>query len=106
MKKPFLKATAITVMLATSIFQASAVKEPVTAAEAISTKRSVKKYYVTSDILSVRSGPGTDYPVIGSLTRGMKVKVTSVKGKKGNRWAKIKFQGLTAYTPVKHLAKK
>ena len=108
MKKPALKILAMAVMLAAPICQASVIKEPVVvaAAEGSSTKQPVKKYYVTADVLNVRSGPGTGYSLVGSLTRGMEVKVTSMKGKKGNRWAKIRFQGVTAYVSADHLSKK
>ncbi|KAI4445825.1 O-acetyl-ADP-ribose deacetylase [Eubacterium plexicaudatum ASF492] len=104
MRKNMLKIMAIVGMLSVSAVRLSAA-EPVMASESVSAKRSVKQYYVTSDVLNVRSGPGTDYPVIGSLTHGMKVKVFSVKGEKGNRWAKIRFEGLTSYVSAKHLAK-
>lgn len=104
MRKNMLKIMAIVGMLSVSAVRLSAA-EPVMASENVSAKRSVKQYYVTSDVLNVRSGPGTDYPVIGSLTHGMKVKVFSVKGEKGNRWAKIRFEGLTSYVSAKHLAK-
>lgn len=108
MKKPVLKIMAMAAMLAAPVFPASALKEPATvmAAEGTPAKRSVKTYYVTSNTLNVRSDPGTDYSVLGSFTRGCEVKVLSIRGDKGNRWAKIRFQGLTAYVSVNHLAKK
>lgn len=107
MKKSVLKIMAMVVMLAAPVFQTSAAGKPVTAAAAENASaRQVKKYYVTSDVLNVRSGPGTGYSVVGTITRGMEVRVFSIKGEKGNRWAKIRFQGLTAYASAKHLAKK
>ncbi len=105
MKRNAFKILTMAVILSAPISQVSAAA-PVQAAESTSARKTMKKYDVTSDILNVRSGPGTDYPVIGSLTRGMKVKVISVKGEKGNRWAKIKFEGLTAYVSAKYVVKK
>ena len=95
-------------MLAVTVYESSAEKGAVTAvaAEGVSANQSGKKYYVTSEVLHVRSGPGTNYTVIGSLTKGMEVKVFSVRGEKGNRWAKIRFEGLTAYVSRNYLAKK
>lgn len=108
MKRPILKIIAMAVALAAPAVQASVAQEPVTAiaAEGTSARQSAKKYYVASDILNIRSGPGTDYSTLGSLTRGMEVKVFSIQGEKGNRWAKIRFAGLTAYASTKYLAKK
>lgn len=111
MKKPILKIMAIAALLAIPAVQASAIKEPVTVAAAEgAAKQPAKKYYVTAGVLNVRSGPGTDYSLVGSLTRGMEVKVISMigagKGKKGKRWAKIRFQGVTAYVSANHIAKR
>lgn len=105
MKKNVLKIMAIAVTLSAPVVHSSAA-EPVMAAENASSRQSGKKYYVTSDVLNVRSGPGTDYSVTGSLTHGMEVKVVSIEGENENRWAKIQFGGLTAYVSAKHLAKK
>ncbi len=106
MKKHILTISVAAAMLAVPLFGASAIKAPVVAAEASAKPANAGKYYVTSDVLNVRSGPGTNYPVIGSLTQGLKVRVISVIGEKGNRWAKIKFEGLTAYVSRRYLAKK
>lgn len=108
MKKHILTISVAAAMLAVPVFEASAIKAPVaaSAAEASAKPANAGKYYVTSDVLNVRSGPGTNYPVIGSLTQGLKVRVISVIGDKGNRWAKIKFEGLTAYVSRRYLAKK
>lgn len=93
-------------VLAIPILQASVLQAPViaSAAESTFTSQPAKRYYVTADILNVRSGPGRDYSVLGSLTQGMRVKVISIKGEKGNRWAKIRFAGVTAYVSAKYLA--
>lgn len=104
MKKNVLKIMTMAVILSIPAVSPTAAG-PALAAESTPVRQSVKKYYVTSDVLHVRSGPGTDYPVIGSLTHGMEVKVISVRGEKGNRWAKIRFEGLTSYVSAKHLAK-
>lgn len=107
MKKQAFKILAMAAMLAVPAVQPSVAKEPAkaTVAEGVSTKQSLKKYYVTSNVLNIRSGPGTDYSILGTLTKGMEVKVVSIKVEKGNRWAKIRFEGITAYAFAKHLAK-
>ena len=101
-------AVKITALAAAAAMSASAVlisggtgPVPVMAAE----HSAAKKNYVTSDVLNVRSGPDTDCSVIGTLTRGMRVKVYSIRGEKGNRWARIRFQGVTAYVSAGYLAK-
>lgn len=108
MKKTALKLMAAAILLAAPVAQFSAAGEPViiAAASGRTTRHAAKKYYVTSDVLQVRSGPGTQYSSIGSLTRGMQVKVFSMEGEKENRWAKIRFVGVTAYVSAKHLTKK
>ena len=63
-----------------------------------------KPYAVTSDMLNIRSGPGMDYRVIGTITRGMRVNVYSMRGEKENRWARIRFQGVTAYVSAAYLS--
>ncbi len=110
MKKSIIRLLAVTAMLAAPVCQISAVTQPVVAAasQGASAGKSAKKYVVTANMLYVRSGPSTDDPVIGSLSRGMEVKVVSISSieEKGNRWAKIRFAGLTAYVSRNYLAKK
>ena len=48
---------------------------------------------VTASSLNVRSGPGTSYSRIGSLTRGSVATVRSVSGD----WAQIDYAGRTGY---------
>lgn len=109
MKKIILKITAAVIAAAMAVAgcQKAVAEDTVTvlAAESVSQKQTGKLYYVTAEVLNIRSGPGTDYSVIGSLTKGMRVKVFSIRGEQGNRWAKIRFAGLTAYASAKHLAK-
>ena len=45
--------------------------------------------YVTATTLNVRSGAGTNYSIIGSLSKGTKVEVISTT----NGWSKIKYNG-------------
>ena len=61
--------------------------------------RTVKKYRVKTDILQVRSGPDTSCPVIGSLTKGQKIRVLAIK----HGWARVKFAGVTAYVYARYL---
>ena len=51
------------------------------------TQTSTKTGTVTAYVLNIRKGPGTSYDVIGSLTEGQKVTVTSTAS---NGWYKIK----------------
>lgn len=105
MKKNVLKIMTMAVMLSIPVVSSTAAG-PALAAESTSARQYVKKYYVTSDVLNVRSGPGMDNSVIGSLTHGMEVKVIAIESENKNRWAKIQFEGLTAYVSAKHLAPK
>lgn len=56
-------------------------------------------YGVTADVLNVRSGPGTGYSVIGTLTYGQAVLVTSIS----NGWAKFDFFGMIGYAKADYL---
>ncbi|MFF2038120.1 SH3 domain-containing protein [Priestia megaterium] len=50
-------------------------------------------YTVTASTLNVRSGAGTSYASIGSLTKGQKLSVVSKSGS----WYKINYNGRTGY---------
>ena len=56
--------------------------------------------YVTATTLNVRSGAGTNYSIIGSLSKGTKVEVISTK----NGWSKIKYNGSTGYVSSQYLS--
>ena len=56
--------------------------------------------YVTATTLNVRSGAGTSYSVLGSLSKGTKVEVISTT----NGWSKIKYNGSTGYVSSKYLS--
>ena len=49
--------------------------------------------------LNVRSGPGTEYTIIGSIPKGAKVKVQS----EADPWAFINYDGLQGYSHMKYL---
>ncbi|HNY13636.1 MAG TPA: SH3 domain-containing protein [Candidatus Wallbacteria bacterium] len=49
--------------------------------------------------LNVRSGPGTDHPVIGGLTAGAAISIISEE----NGWWKIKYNGGTGYVSGKYI---
>lgn len=106
LKKTAYKITALAaaaVLSASSVFvSAGAHPVPVLAAQ----HSAAKQYYITADVLNVRSGPDKECSVIGTLTRGMQVKVYSIRGEHENRWAKIRFAGLTAYVSAKYLSRK
>lgn len=50
-------------------------------------------YYVSADSVNVRSGPGTQYRILGVLTRNTRVPVSSSVG----RWFKFVYRERTAY---------
>ena len=56
--------------------------------------------YVTATTLNVRSGAGTSYPVLGSLSKGTKVEVISTT----NGWSKISYNGSTGYVSSQYLS--
>ena len=56
--------------------------------------------YVTATTLNVRSGAGTSYQVIGSLSKGTKVEVIS----ESNGWSKINYNGKTGYVSSQYLS--
>lgn len=53
----------------------------------------VRDYYVTTSSLNVRSGAGTKFDAIGSVSLGDKVQVTGSE----NGWFKITYNGQTGY---------
>ena len=62
--------------------------------------RATTKYYVTADVLNVRSGPGMGYSIIGSLTYNQVISVTSISG----GWAKFRYIDRTGYVSAEYLA--
>ena len=56
--------------------------------------------YVTATTLNVRSGAGTSYSVLGSLSKGTKVEVISTT----NEWSKISYNGSTGYVSSQYLS--
>ena len=56
--------------------------------------------YVTATTLNVRSGAGTSYSVLGSLSKGTKVEVISTK----NGWSKINYNGSIGYVSSQYLS--
>lgn len=60
---------------------------------------STSKSYVTADNLLARSGPGTTYASLGTLTKGTKVTGTVADG-----WLKFTYNDKTAYCSASYLA--
>ncbi|WP_369900037.1 SH3 domain-containing protein [Bacillus manliponensis] len=58
-------------------------------------------YHVNTNALNVRSGAGTNYGVIGALSKGIKVTVLSEQ----NGWSKIHYNGKTGYISSQYLSK-
>ena len=56
--------------------------------------------YVTATTLNVRSGAGTSYSVLGSLSKGTKVEVISTT----NVWSKINYNGSIGYVSSQYLS--
>ncbi len=56
---------------------------------------------VNTNSLNVRSGPGTNYSKLGSLSKGTKVEVIS----ESNGWSKINYNGKEAYVSSQYLSK-
>ena len=50
-------------------------------------------YYINTDKLNVRSGPGLSYDVLGGLAKGTKITVTEAEGK----WGKVNYNGKTGW---------
>lgn len=55
---------------------------------------------VNTSSLNVRSGPGTNYSKVGTLSKGEKVGIMS----ESNGWSKIDFKGKIAYTSTQYLS--
>ncbi|MBP2076527.1 SH3 domain-containing protein [Oceanobacillus polygoni] len=58
--------------------------------------------YVTADLLNARSGPGTDYDIVGIVTIDQKVEVED----DGSEWVKITTPDFTGYVNEKYLSEK
>jgi D-alanyl-D-alanine carboxypeptidase len=55
---------------------------------------------VTSDVLNVRTGPGTGFDVQGTLAQGDEVQVLAVEGD----WCRIQYKGTEAYVNAAYVA--
>lgn len=55
---------------------------------------------VNTDVLNVRSGPGTNHSIVGKLKKGQKVDVLS----EANGWSKINYNGKTSYISSSYLS--
>ena len=54
---------------------------------------------VTADVLNVRTGPGTNYDLQGTLTQGSEVQVLAQEGE----WSRIQYNGTEAYVSSQYL---
>lgn len=65
-----------------------------------STMRKVPGYYIcTGSDVNIRTGPGTNYTIVGTLNYGTKVYVYSIS----NGWAKIAVGGFYRYVSSDYL---
>ncbi|MBQ4612012.1 MAG: D-alanyl-D-alanine carboxypeptidase family protein [Clostridia bacterium] len=71
-----------------------------TSTAATTTTAAVTGRYVTTDTVNIRSGPGTEYEVLGSLPADTTVEVLGAEGK----WYRISRMGDTAYIHSDYLA--
>ena len=62
--------------------------------------QTVTTKYVTANALNVRSGPGTNYSKVGSLSKGTEVTVHS----SSNGWAKITSSSVSGYVSEQYLS--
>ena len=56
---------------------------------------------VTADVLNVRTGPGTEFDVQGTLAQGDEVQVLAVEGD----WCRIQYKGAEAYVSAEFVAR-
>ena len=84
----------ISAILLTSSFAMPVLAAENTGIETSSVTRSVPGYYkCTGSDVNIRSGPGTQYTIVGTLNYGTKVYVYSIS----NGWAKISLGGIYRY---------
>ena len=71
----------------------------ITYEETIESGTKTTYYKVTCPVLNVRSGPGTNYKKIGSLSKGYKIK----NGTLSKGWVKFTYNGKTGYCDKRYL---
>ena len=59
---------------------------------------------MTASAINIRSGRGTSYSIIGTVSKGQTVDVYNNSLSKG--WVKVKFSGNVGYAYAKYLEKK
>ncbi len=92
-RKKVLKNIVITTSLASTLMFAGISNTSISFADVIK--------LVNTSVLNVRSGAGTNYSKIGSLTQGTKVNVIS----ESNGWSKINYNGKVGYVSSQYLSK-
>jgi uncharacterized protein YgiM (DUF1202 family) len=80
--------TAVVIIVATSLATGAVVADPAAAASVVATTT-----------VNVRSGPGTQYKIIGTLTRGQSVDKLGAEG----AWTRIRYGRVTAYAASQFL---
>ena len=99
-KKLFVVCLVISAILLTSSFAMPVLAAENTGIETSSVTRSVPGYYkCTGSDVNIRSGPGTQYTIVGTLNYGTKVYVYSIS----NGWAKISLGGIYRYVSADYL---
>lgn len=56
-----------------------------------------------SDGLNIRGGHGTDYPILGTIPKGAKVRVTKAQGSSNSSWAHVEYNGIRGYASIQYL---
>ena len=99
-KNSFVVCLVISASLVTSSFAMPVLAAENTGIETSSVTRSVPGYYkCTGSDVNIRSGPGTQYTIVGTLNYGTKVYVYSIS----NGWAKISLGGIYRYVSADYL---
>ena len=82
------------------LFMLGMMRLPVYGAEEFSVQELSGEGTVTSDSLNIRSGPGTEYDVVGKAAKGTVLVVT---GQADNGWYRIELEGKDGYASGKYI---
>lgn len=82
------------------LFMLGMMRLPVYGAEEFSVQELSGEGTVTSDSLNIRSGPGTEYDVVGKAAKGTVLVVT---GQADNGWYRIELEGKNGYASGKYI---
>lgn len=100
-KKPhyLIKQILLTFIFVVLVFNTAAVL-PAHAAEEYEVYEEQGTGTVTSEILNIRSGPGTVYDRVGEAAKG---DVLTITGQASNGWYRVSYEGITGYVSGKYI---